>query len=177
MNANVLDRLVDTFLNLGHLEFAKSSLSKTRLFVLEGKIKHAIKKFKKSVSARLDKKINLFYFFQEMTVETQQRPDKRSTIQLRPFTSQQSILTGPDGSAKFSFGSGSSCLVSITGPTEASLRDELMDSALVSVRFTPIIGHTGTQHTLYEKLLTDIANHIILTSLFPRTIIQVCFFL
>jgi exosome complex component RRP46 len=108
-----------------------------------------------------------------MTVTLQTRPDTRSTQQIRPFLSQQSVLTGPDGSAKFSFGPSSSCLVSITGPIEASLRDELMDRALVTVQFKPLIGHTGTQHTLYEKLLTDVANHVILTSLFPRTVIQV----
>ncbi|KAL3901452.1 MAG: hypothetical protein SGCHY_000602 [Lobulomycetales sp.] len=101
------------------------------------------------------------------------RPDERNPLELRPFNTQQAILKQPDGSAKFSAGTRTSVLVSVHGPAEAPLKDELMDRALVSVSFNPLTGRPGIMHTFYERLLTDVANYVILTKLHPRTVIDI----
>jgi exosome complex component RRP46 len=101
------------------------------------------------------------------------------------------MLKRSDGSGKFDFGS-SIVLCGVYGPVQASLKEELVDKALISVTFTPLAGagglfisfwiyllillrvlNTGTQDRLYEKILGQIAGSLILANLYPKTVIKI----
>lgn len=100
------------------------------------------------------------------------RPDKRVETAIRQMTLSQSTLKRSDGSAKFSFGN-SSVLCAVLGPAAAKTRDELMDKAYVKINFTPLAGSGGTNDRLYESILKNICEPLILVTLYPRTMIKI----
>jgi exosome complex component RRP46 len=68
----------------------------------------------------------------------------------------------------------SAVLTSVYGPMQVKLRDELLDRAFVQTTFTPIAGYGGTpKERLVERFLGEVANELILTHSFPRTLIRI----
>ena len=61
----------------------------------------------------------------------------------------------------------------MTGPTAAKPREEILDKANISVNFTPVSGQGGTLDRLYEGIIQKTANALIITALYPRTVIKI----
>ncbi|KAH6562886.1 hypothetical protein BASA50_001653 [Batrachochytrium salamandrivorans] len=100
------------------------------------------------------------------------RPDKRSATQLRTMGCVIGMLSRADGSARFSLGD-SNVLCSVYGPTAARARDERLDQACIQVVFNPVSGASGTQERMYERHVRQMVEALILTTLHPRTTIQI----
>jgi exosome complex component RRP46 len=57
---------------------------------------------------------------------------------------------------------------------QVKLRDELLDRAFIQTIFTPIAGFGGTpKERLVERFLGEVANELVLTNHFPRTLIRI----
>ena len=70
------------------------------------------------------------------------RTDSRQNTSIRTLNCGIGLLKRSDGSGKFDFGS-SIVICGVYGPVQASLKDELVDKALISVTFTPLAGSGG----------------------------------
>lgn len=105
-------------------------------------------------------------------ISNMKRVDSRTSNSIRTMSSSSGLLQGCDGSAKFQFGT-SSIICGVLGPTAVKLKDELMDKAFIKIEFTPLAGGGGTQDRLYERILEQTAASLILTSLYPRTMIKI----
>lgn len=70
------------------------------------------------------------------------RADLRENTAVRQLSCGLGMLKRSDGSGKFDFGT-SMVLCGVFGPTQAMLREELVDRALISVTFTPLAGSGG----------------------------------
>ncbi len=103
------------------------------------------------------------------------RKDGRLSTQIRPIHSTQSLLTAADGSSQFAFDDKLSIVCSITGPTEVKIKDEKLDKATIKTIFKPLEGYGGMTERYHERLLRQVAEYAILTSMHPRTLIQICF--
>ena len=99
------------------------------------------------------------------------RSDKRAPTQQRALTGSLGLLSRADGSAKFTFGE-SGCLCSVNGPMAVHQKDELLDQATIQVLFSPCSGINGPRYRSMEKKLRELAQSCVLTSLHPRTLIQ-----
>lgn len=97
------------------------------------------------------------------------RSDNRSGLEIRQLQCTKSILTTQEGSAKFSFAS-TTVLASVRGPIEG--KDERIDSCAISISFTPSNNKTP-RHSFYERLLHDVATHIINTTEYPRCVVEI----
>eukprot|EP00128_Syssomonas_multiformis_P010069 Colp12_sorted_trinity150504_noHs@18515 len=100
------------------------------------------------------------------------RLDGRLENQLRPFVSEQFLLNRADGSAKFA--QDKTCvLVAVYGPVEVKPNKELIDRAAVEVTFKPKSGIAGVNEKPYEQYIRKVFENVILTTLHPRTSIQI----
>ncbi|KAJ3124104.1 Exosome component 5 [Nowakowskiella sp. JEL0407] len=100
------------------------------------------------------------------------RGDGRDQQQLRVVGTALGVLSSPDGSAKFAF-ENSSVLCSVYGPVDVKLRHELLDSATISVSWSPSSHFSGTKERIYEKTIRETFSASILSALHPRTSIQI----
>ncbi|KAF9953670.1 Exosome component 5 [Mortierella alpina] len=97
---------------------------------------------------------------------------RTSAHQLRPFFSSQNLLNRADGSAQFDFG-GSSVLCSVVGPAEVKIRQEKLDKATIEVVARPLVGLPGVVDKAREKSIQETLEPLILSSLHPRTLLQI----
>ncbi|KAG9320445.1 hypothetical protein KVV02_003133 [Mortierella alpina] len=97
---------------------------------------------------------------------------RTSAHQLRPFFSSQNLLNRADGSAQFDFG-GSSVMCSVVGPAEVRARQEKLDKATVEVVARPLVGLPGIVDKARERSIQETLEPLILSSLHPRTLIQI----
>ncbi|KAG0209980.1 Exosome component 5 [Mortierella sp. GBA30] len=97
---------------------------------------------------------------------------RTSAHQLRPFFSSQNLLNKADGSAQFDFG-GSSVLCSIIGPAEVKIRQEKLDKATIDVVARPLVGLPGIVDKAREESIRQTLEPLILSTLHPRTLIQI----
>ncbi|ORZ01517.1 ribosomal protein S5 domain 2-type protein [Syncephalastrum racemosum] len=101
------------------------------------------------------------------------RPDRRTEYsQLRQFSAAQNLLHQADGSAKFDFGE-TSVLASVVGPIEVPLRDEKLDESTVEVVVRPAVGIPTTKEKLFERILLEALEPMILGGVMPRTLVQI----
>lgn len=124
------------------------------------------------------------------------RANKRKHNDIRPPSSDPGLLHRADGSARFSMGATqriqaalvarvvpvthgcwatgkTSVLVGVYGPMQVSRRQELLDRAAVEVALTPLSGQTGPKEVLLASEIRGCVEGIVLTSLHPRTKINV----
>ncbi|KAI1293283.1 Exosome component 5 [Mortierella claussenii] len=97
---------------------------------------------------------------------------RTSSHQLRPFFSSQNLLNRADGSAQFDFG-GSSVLCSVVGPAEVKIRDEKLDKATIEVVARPLVGLPSVKDKAREQAIRETLEPLILSSLHPRTLLQI----
>ncbi|CAF0740349.1 unnamed protein product [Brachionus calyciflorus] len=81
-------------------------------------------------------------------------------------------LTKPDGSAKFTIND-TVQLCGVYGPGEVKLMKEIAERASVSVVYKPRVGLNTNREKVFEYTLRSILDGIIITSLHPRTAINV----
>ncbi|KAJ3218872.1 Exosome component 5 [Dinochytrium kinnereticum] len=67
----------------------------------------------------------------------------------------------------------SSALAAVYGPKEVKLRDELIDRAFVEVNLKPLVGFSGTTERHYERVIKELTSSIVLSSMHPRTAIEI----
>lgn len=84
------------------------------------------------------------------------------------------MLNRADGSARFTFGK-TSVLCGVYGPVEVKIRDEFLDRATIEVNFKPHIGLSGTVERRIETIIRETLEPLIVSSLHPRTLIQISF--
>ena len=99
------------------------------------------------------------------------RKDMRKTnTQLREMEAELGVLEKADGSAKFSQGN-TSVICSVIGPESAM--KERGDKAIIDVVFQPRDKRASEEEKEYELIIRESLESIILTTLYPRTIITV----
>ncbi|CAO3570293.1 unnamed protein product [Mortierella alpina] len=97
---------------------------------------------------------------------------RTSAHQLRPFFSSQNLLNRADGSAQFDFGE-SSVMCSVVGPAEVKIRQEKLDKATIEVVARPLVGLPGVVDKARERSIQETLEPLILSSLHPRTLVQI----
>jgi exosome complex component RRP46 len=100
------------------------------------------------------------------------RVDGRSDAAVRTMSASLGLLARSDGSAKFQFGK-TGVLASVYGPMQGKVRDEMVEKASIQINYTPVSGTGSPQDRLYERILKELANQLILTSEYPRTLIKI----
>ncbi|KAI8854449.1 ribosomal protein S5 domain 2-type protein [Chytridium lagenaria] len=105
-------------------------------------------------------------------VETSSRPDGRSDFQIRSMSTMLSLLQRADGSARFTLDK-SSALAAVYGPKEVKVREEQIDRAFIDVNMKPLIGLSGTTERHYERVIKELASSLILSTMHPRTAIEI----
>ena len=114
-----------------------------------------------------------FSWSEAMKLEGMMAQDEAlSPSQLRPLTSEMSLLSRPDGSALFNHGD-SSVLAAVYGPAEVKMNKEQLDRATVEIVYKPKVGLPGCADRAREKLICDTCQAAILATLHPRTAILV----
>lgn len=100
------------------------------------------------------------------------REDGRTEAQIRALSSELRVLSRADGSCRY--GQGETALtVAVYGPTEVRYRDERLDRATIEVVFKPASGVPGPQEREYEAILRTAMEQAIISTLHPRTLIQI----
>ncbi|KAJ9053495.1 exosome non-catalytic core subunit rrp46 [Entomophthora muscae] len=99
------------------------------------------------------------------------RMDNRKAIQLRPFVTNQGLLSNADGSAEFCSGN-HSITCGVYGPIEGR-HNEILGEAHVEVNYKPSSSIPGPETKLYEVAVRKTFDHVILKSLHPRSMIQI----
>ena len=88
------------------------------------------------------------------------------------LTCEVGLLSKPDGSATLS--TGDTCvLAAVYGPVEVKMSRELVDRASVDVVYKCKVGQSGCAEKFQERLVCNTCETVILTSLHPRTSINV----
>lgn len=91
---------------------------------------------------------------------------------LREITSEQTLLSVPDGSATYSQGD-STVMVGVYGPADIKQSKEQMDQATVEVIFKPKVGLPGVREKAMEQMISNTCQAIIITTMHPRSSITV----
>lgn len=66
-----------------------------------------------------------------------------------------------------------SVLASVVGPIEVPLRDEKLDESTVEVVVRPAVGIPTTKEKLFERVLLEALEPMILGGVMPRTLVQI----
>lgn len=103
---------------------------------------------------------------------TQARKDGRLPNQIRPFAATPGALSRADGSARFSHDR-TEVIASVYGPCEVRRNREVMGHATLEVLVRPRAGLPGPVEREVEQLLVSTLEHVVLTSLHPRTAISI----
>lgn len=98
--------------------------------------------------------------------------DGSKNVQLRSMTSEMSSLSRSDGSALLNQGD-TSVLVAVYGPAEVKVMKELIDRATVEVVYKPKVGIPGCAEKLQERLVRNSCEAVMLSTLHPRTSINI----
>jgi exosome complex component RRP46 len=67
----------------------------------------------------------------------------------------------------------SGVLASVYGPIQNKAWEDLLDRANVQVIFTPVSGVGSPEDRLVERHLRELANYLVITTMFPRTLIKI----
>mmetsp|Transcript_29832 Transcript_29832/g.62821 ORF Transcript_29832/g.62821 Transcript_29832/m.62821 type:complete len:254 (-) Transcript_29832:349-1110(-) len=100
------------------------------------------------------------------------RADGRLPNQLRPLVVEPGALSRADGSARFSHDK-TSIIAAVYGPCEVRRVRELADRATLELVVRPRSGASGPRERELEQLLLATLNHVVVTSLHPRTAISI----
>jgi exosome complex component RRP46 len=74
----------------------------------------------------------------------------------------------------FNFDIGNSqVLCSVYGPIAAKGRDELIDRAVIQIYYTPVTGTSSPRDRFYECYLKECAEALIISTMYPRTLIKI----
>ncbi|XP_022090560.1 exosome complex component RRP46-like isoform X2 [Acanthaster planci] len=92
--------------------------------------------------------------------------------ELRAASSEQSLLSRPDGSATFTQGD-TSVMAAVYGPADVRLNKEIIDRATVEVIYKPKSGMPGIREKSKEQLIRNSCEAVILTTLHPRSSITI----
>ncbi|GCC31401.1 exosome complex component RRP46 [Chiloscyllium punctatum] len=95
-----------------------------------------------------------------------------SQQQLRPFGSEHSLLSRPDGSACFTQGD-TTVLAAVYGPAEVKVSKEIFDKATLDVLLKPKVGLPSVSEKSKEQMIRNTCEATILTALHPRSSITV----
>ncbi|KAF9560086.1 Exosome component 5, partial [Mortierella alpina] len=68
---------------------------------------------------------------------------------------------------------GSSVLCSVVGPVEVKIRQEKLDKATIEVVARPLVGLPGVADKARERSIQETLEPLILSSLHPRTLVQI----
>ncbi|PIK41941.1 putative exosome complex component RRP46 [Apostichopus japonicus] len=91
---------------------------------------------------------------------------------IREITSEQTLLSQPDGSSNYSQGD-STVMVGIYGPADIKQSKEQMDRATVEVIFKPKIGLAGVREKAMETMISNTCQAIVITTMHPRSSITI----
>eukprot|EP00299_Pterocystis_sp_00344_P009724 c4185_g1_i1.p1 GENE.c4185_g1_i1~~c4185_g1_i1.p1 ORF type:complete len:225 (-),score=53.74 c4185_g1_i1:104-778(-) len=100
------------------------------------------------------------------------RPDGRDWNQIRPLSCEQTLLRQADGSVRLKNGD-TTVIASVSGPRQAKQHQELVDRAAVQVIVKPKSGIPGGAEREMERTLRLAFEYVIITTLHPRTLIQI----
>lgn len=92
---------------------------------------------------------------------------------MKPVSLELGSLINADGSAKWSQEGSSSVLVGVHGPAPCPHRQELYDRALVVVEVQPLNSAPSLKETAMGQELKSVLESVILSSLHPRSQIQI----
>eukprot|EP00735_Rhodelphis_limneticus_P014048 TRINITY_DN8027_c0_g1::TRINITY_DN8027_c0_g1_i1::g.20140::m.20140 TRINITY_DN8027_c0_g1::TRINITY_DN8027_c0_g1_i1::g.20140 ORF type:complete len:244 (+),score=33.61,sp/Q9LX74/EXOS5_ARATH/43.27/2e-43,RNase_PH/PF01138.16/4.1e-28,RNase_PH_C/PF03725.10/0.087 TRINITY_DN8027_c0_g1_i1:69-800(+) len=101
-----------------------------------------------------------------------ERADGRTANQIRPLACEQGLLNRADGSARFSHNK-TSVIVAVYGPGDVKPWNEKLDRCVLEVNYKPVSGQPTSREKERELLIRRSLEDIILTSLHPRTQINV----
>lgn len=88
------------------------------------------------------------------------------------FAGETSVLSRSDGSASVQFGD-TKVVVSVTGPIEPKVSQELPTTAALEIIVNPDTGVSNTRETLLEDKLRSVLQQLVIGHLYPRQLIQV----
>ncbi|CAD1809764.1 3' exoribonuclease family, domain 1 protein [Candida parapsilosis] len=83
-----------------------------------------------------------------------------------------SVLSNADGSAELTM-NGTKCLVSVSGPIEPKVRQELPTQASLEIIVRPSSGLSTTREKLLEDKLRSLLQSLIIRYKYPRQLIQI----
>ena len=92
--------------------------------------------------------------------------------QLRAMNCELGLLSRSDGAAYFSQGD-TSVMAAVYGPAEVRISKELVDKATVDVVYKQKVGLPGCVDKFQEAMIRNTCESVILTTLHPRTSINV----
>lgn len=98
-------------------------------------------------------------------------PRRREATTQRPLSTRIGWLKRADGSSTFAFGAQAST-VSVIGPTEVRIRDEITDRALLQVVYSPLDGSAGILTKAAAEQIHGLFQAVLLLHHHPRTLIQ-----
>ncbi len=120
----------------------------------------------------LNNMTNQDFFLFRMKCDTMAQENTDTTPELRPMTSELSLLSRSDGSSSFS--QGDTCIMAaVYGPGEVKMNKELIDRATVEVIFKPKMGLPACADKLQERLVRNSCEAVIISTLHPRTSISI----
>ncbi|CCG22281.1 hypothetical protein CORT_0B05720 [Candida orthopsilosis Co 90-125] len=88
------------------------------------------------------------------------------------FKVNTSVLSNADGSAELTI-NGTKCLVSVSGPIEPKVRQELPTQASLEIIVRPAHGLSTTREKLLEDKLRSLLQSLIIRYKYPRQLIQI----
>lgn len=88
------------------------------------------------------------------------------------FKVNTSVLSNADGSAELTI-NGTKCLVSVSGPIEPKIRQELPTQASLEIIVRPAHGLSTTREKLLEDKLRSLLQSLIIRYKYPRQLIQI----
>ncbi|XP_051253524.1 exosome complex component RRP46 isoform X2 [Dicentrarchus labrax] len=91
-----------------------------------------------------------------------------SSVSLREFGCEQSLLSRPDGSASFTQGD-TSVLAAVYGPAEVKVSKEIYDRATLEVLIQPKVGLPGVRERSQEQCVRETCEASLLLTLHPRS--------
>uniref|UniRef100_A0A087Y870 Exosome complex component RRP46 n=1 Tax=Poecilia formosa TaxID=48698 RepID=A0A087Y870_POEFO len=91
-----------------------------------------------------------------------------STVSLREFGCEQTLLSRPDGSASFVQGD-TSVMAGVYGPAEVKISKEIYDRATLEVLVHPKVGLPGVRERSQEQCVRETCEASLLLSLHPRS--------
>ncbi|KAI5969430.1 RRP46 [Candida margitis] len=88
------------------------------------------------------------------------------------FKVNTSVLSNADGSAELTI-NGTKCLVSVSGPIEPKVRQELPTQASLEIIVRPARGLSTTREKLLEDKLRSLLQSLIIRYKYPRQLVQI----
>jgi exosome complex component RRP46 len=101
------------------------------------------------------------------------RQDGRSMHEARKMKARTGTFVRADGSSELQLGN-THVQCTVYGPAHVAPNLEKLDGATVQVNVQPLIGYSATTAMRnYEALISGLVNDVLLSKMYPRTLVQV----